>query len=219
MPATECAGDWWHYSQHENKLIVWIGDVVGHGAASALLTSAVNSAISILETGERSSISATLARLNTMIFQTTRGSQCMTMQGFEIDLISGLCRVASASHPEPFKVYRSRDHDTKKLVSLMETLPSAMLGASMGSSYTEIEFQISPGERIFLYTDGVSELRNERGDMYGGRRLIKSLDKIGALPGLGAKAFREAFLEEVASFKGEAILEDDLTFIVIQRNQ
>jgi sigma-B regulation protein RsbU (phosphoserine phosphatase) len=218
LPATECAGDWWHYSQHENRLIVWLGDVVGHGAASALLTSAVNSAVTILESGEQPSIATILSRLNLLIHQTTKGRQCMTMQVFDIDLESGRCRVSSASHPEPIKISRYKGVENEKFVSLIHTLPCAMLGLNKDASFTESEFQLQPGEKIFIFTDGVSELRNESGAMLGGRRLIKILERIGKSPEAGLRNFREDFLNEINAFRGSAILEDDLTFVTIQRN-
>ena len=48
-PAAECSGDFLHYSQHKNGLILWAGDVTGHGVGAAMISGCVRSAIALLE--------------------------------------------------------------------------------------------------------------------------------------------------------------------------
>src|SRR5690606_35511909 len=47
-PASECGGDWWHYCKVGDKLFIWIGDATGHGAPSAMVTSAAKAAATII---------------------------------------------------------------------------------------------------------------------------------------------------------------------------
>jgi sigma-B regulation protein RsbU (phosphoserine phosphatase) len=85
-----------------------------------------------------------------------------------------------------------------------------VLGVFADSAYEQGEFAVAPGDRLVLYTDGITEGRNPGGDEYGEDRLAASAL---AHRALGAEAMLAAMLSDVESFNG-GVYEDDATLIV-----
>ncbi|MEK7691993.1 MAG: SpoIIE family protein phosphatase, partial [Bdellovibrionota bacterium] len=117
VPATECAGDWWHYRQIGDQMIVVIGDVTGHGVSAALITAAAHSAFAALmeelAKTPTQAISAALIveRLNVGIFATCGGSSSMSFQASVIDLIEGKLSFINAEHRPAYIFRQSTDEN------------------------------------------------------------------------------------------------------------
>ncbi|MCB0370054.1 MAG: SpoIIE family protein phosphatase, partial [Bdellovibrionales bacterium] len=111
-PASECGGDWWHYSEIGNKVFFWIGDATGHGAPSALITSAAKSAAVIIESLDVGPGKA-MEYLNKCIYEVSKGRLMMTFFIGCFDRITGLFTYANASHETPFLMKKS-DKPLKK---------------------------------------------------------------------------------------------------------
>ena len=77
--------------------------------------------------------------------------------------------------------------------------------------YQESTVSIEAGDRLVLFTDGLSEAANDSGEEFGEERIIASLKKTG---GLGAEEIRTAILNAVDDFSG-GYLEDDATMMIV----
>jgi len=73
--------------------------------------------------------------------------------------------------------------------------------------------KLSAGDKLFLYTDGLTEARNEEGEEYGEERLCKILEESKKL---SSRELKEHLLEDIMHFVGDTPLHDDMTFIVIR---
>ena len=82
--------------------------------------------------------------------------------------------------------------------------------------WEEKEFTLKPGEKILLYTDGVTEARSPDGEEYGYERLVELLKANGSLP---SDELAHKIAEEAARFHEKDSFEDDLTVLVIERPQ
>ncbi len=88
------------------------------------------------------------------------------------------------------------------------------IGLSPISKYEEIEIDIEKDDMILIFSDGLTEARNEEGLFYGKEKLLWQIDKMRKLP---VNRFGERMIEEVDSFIGEARTHDDLSIIVLKR--
>jgi sigma-B regulation protein RsbU (phosphoserine phosphatase) len=78
----------------------------------------------------------------------------------------------------------------------------------------EASVRLARGDRLVLYTDGVSEARNPAGEFYGEEGLMAALRR--ADPGLSARELTELLRGEIQAFSGGGELEDDMTLVVVR---
>lgn len=213
-PASECGGDWWYYSEVDDKYYFWIGDATGHGAASALITSAARSAASVIEQVAPGP-GAVLQVLNRAIYDVSKGQIMMTFFVGAYDRVSRKLTYANASHEPPFLVHpKEGDIKKKDLIPLIE-VNGPRLGQNRDTEYQESEVDVGAGDFLFFYTDGVTDIRNPSGEGWGERAFVKSLTQClnGAPP---ATTAREKFTESFSEFRKSSGLVDDVTFFMVR---
>jgi sigma-B regulation protein RsbU (phosphoserine phosphatase) len=88
-----------------------------------------------------------------------------------------------------------------------------MLGIMPGEQYREKTVQLAPGDRLCLYTDGLIEARDERGETFGTDRLLDCVTRHGREP---AEKLSVQILEGQSHFRGAQPLSDDLTLVVTE---
>jgi serine phosphatase RsbU (regulator of sigma subunit) len=91
------------------------------------------------------------------------------------------------------------------------------IGLDKGEIFNKIikleSVKLSAGDKLFLYTDGLTEARNEDGEEYGEERLCKILE---SSKKSSSRELKEYLLEDIMHFVGDTPLHDDMTFIVIK---
>lgn len=213
-PASECGGDWWHYCQVGNKIFFWIGDATGHGAPSALLTSAAKSASSIIE---RLNVSPGQAMelLNRCIYDVSRGRLMMTFFIGAYDITTKELTYSNASHEAPFLIKKSDEALKKKSLIPLNEVNSPRLGQARETKYAESKVQIDPGDLVFFYTDGIPDIRNAATEAWGEREFVKcivSSNKDYPSAQDSVKRFSTSFQE----YRQGSTLVDDVTFFVVK---
>lgn len=214
-PASECGGDWWYYNKVGTKTYLWIGDATGHGVPAALVTSAARSAARILEELPDIPLDQAMSLLNKAINGTSRGKVNMTFFLGAFDEETGILKYCNASHDPPFYI-PFKDEDLKKsdILPLMDAA-GPRLGESPDSTYSMAEISFHPGDRLVLYTDGVTELRNSEGNLWGERKFIRSLlDTFNQ--GSSVEAAMQNLAVNIKEYRDQAILEDDVTYFIFQ---
>ena len=215
-PASECGGDWWYYFEHQGKVFLCIGDVTGHGAPAALITSAARSAVSMIEVRELLTPSQFLTLLNRAVFQASKGHIQMTFVVACIDPTQQVLTFSSASHDPPYLIRQSAEPIKKKdLEALMATAPGARLGQDLDSQYSEDTLDFRPGDRLFFYTDGLMDVQNPAGENWGERNMLKNI-VASANSAKSAEDFAVSMFNEAQAFRQNSALIDDVTFIVCQ---
>jgi serine phosphatase RsbU (regulator of sigma subunit) len=205
MPAAEVGGDYYDYFRlPDDRLVVVIADVAGHGLAPALLLSGVRSCLYLLEE-ELAVPVPVLERLTRMVRRTSGRRNFVTLLVAVIDRRSRTLRVASAGHP-PLLVWQPAcgvapvGH------------PAAPLGTFLGSRYREDERALAGGDILVLYTDGLIEAQNDRGEEYGEARLGRIVAS--SVHRASARGLRDSVLSDLSTFRGNAAQEDDFTLVV-----
>jgi serine phosphatase RsbU (regulator of sigma subunit) len=208
LPATEVGGDYYEYFESsDSQLCVVVGDVAGHGVASGLLLSGIRSCLHLLQ-DERPPPVEILRKLDRMVRQTTDRRMFITLLYAIVDPTRRQLTVATAGHP-PVLHYAAA---TGTISEVGQEAPP--LGTRLDARYGERTAEVSPGDVLLLYTDGVQETINQAGDLYGDRRLVERLERTATTR--SAREIREAVLSDLWNFKGDAEQLDDITLIVIR---
>lgn len=217
QPASECSGDWWHHQRIGTKTIFCIGDATGHGVPAALLTAAARSAASAIETFTELPISEMMNIFNKSIYHTANGQVMMTLFLGSYDHTTGVVTYSNASHEPPY-LLPNKENIKKKDIQLLNEASGPRLGESPETHYTEAQVQIAPGDRIMLYTDGVTELKNENDDMWGERTLIKLLLSE-SNEHMNLSHTMERISTEIANFRKDHPLQDDVTYFMFEKTK
>ncbi len=214
VPASECGGDWWHYSQVGNKVYLWIGDATGHGVPAALLTSAARAVASVIEGIDDVTPGRALSILNKAIYSTSKGEMMMTFFIACIDLDKNTMTYSNASHDPPFFLSHEVEGKPKRrdYFPLME-INNPRLGENPDSEYGDFEMDIAQGDKIVFYTDGIVDVKSPEGELWGERRFLKSLSAINSQH---VDATVTSVFQELNDFRQETPLDDDVTLIVVE---
>jgi len=178
-------GDWYDYLRLGKRLWgIALGDVCGKGMAAALLMSATRSLFRTAAEGLRSP-SEVLARLNKSLMKDLPTGRFVTLVYLVLDTERATASIASAGHPQP--LYLSRQTGVTEL----RTEKGLPLGL-MDSEYSEVELRLQSEDRVLMYTDGILEATNSKGEEFGNSRLEQALQK----PGTSAVAADAAELDQ-----------------------
>lgn len=213
VAATECGGDYWDAYYDGRRLTIFIGDATGHGAPAAIVTAVAKSCFTTLNSFFQGQMAPEklLATMNDIIYAACRGKLLMTMVVIQLDLVTGDIAVSNAGHESPMCL-RTGPKDGKRTVDVFFAR-GERLGFDPGSTYDVERGQMTPGDTLLLYTDGISEARDAGGKEFGERALKKALSAKGMIT-LGE--VKESIVQKVAEHIGEAKQEDDITFVIFR---
>lgn len=207
LPMTSVAGDFYDFIQIDDKhLGILIADVSGHGLPSALIASMLQVALAG-QVAQASEPSKVLMGLNKALSGKFT-QNFVTAAYIYLDLEKNRMRYAGAGHP-PVLQFRGSTGKTSKVLE-----NGLILGMFDQATYEVLELPLEPGDRHVLYTDGIPEAANRAAEMYGIDRLMRFMEKNHTL---GADAFADTFLEEIAQWAGrseEQGQQDDITLLL-----
>lgn len=204
-PAHAIAGDVFDYAISDDVAHIAIGDASGHDAQSALIGAAV---LSASRAGRRRAVGLgpTLDLIDTALADF--GAVALATGVFaELDIGTGVLRYVSAGHPAPL-LLRSG-----KIVKSLEGGRRILLGIP-GHTVEVGHEQLERGDWLVLYTDGVTEARNEDREFFGLDRLVDVLERAAADAKPAPETMR-TIVHSVLSHQHD-ILQDDATVVVIQ---
>ncbi len=208
MPVRTIGGDWGVVSPFsDGQLSLLVCDVSGHGISSALVANRIYSeTMSLLERGTE--LGEMLRRLNQFVLQQIR------MTGFYFTmaaarLAEGGRQMDFASGGHPPAVWVSPSGETRLLESR-----SAVLGCLEEAVTQEpIEkMELSPGDRVALYTDGLTEVFDHRGEMLGVDGLHEILRKAARKP---FAEMKQAVLDDVDAWR-HGPPTDDVSLVLVE---
>jgi len=205
-PANDVGGDLVDYiNLDENRLGLALGDVAGKGLGAALLMSKLQSTLRAIAQDYKS-LSELGERINLIFCRDSLPNKFATLVYAELTQNSGKVRLLNAGHLPPLLLKGS------KLDELSRGAPA--LGLLRTSKFEEQETEMNPGDLLVIYSDGVTEARDERDEFFGDQRL-RSI--IGRSAGISPDRVGERILAEVDDFVGEAPRSDDLSLVIVKR--
>lgn len=206
-PAKEVGGDFYNFALiDDDHLAMWIGDVSDKGVPAALFMMAANIVID-----NRTSMGGTPAKIlefvNDNICEHNSTEMFITVWLGILEISTGRLTCCNAGHEDP-AVYRKGG--TFELVKHKHNL---VLGAMPDIAYTDHEIRLGKGDKLFIYTDGVTEATNPDYKLFGIDRTLEALNR-----------YREGSPQEILEgvdvsikeFVGDGKQFDDLTMLCIE---
>ena len=204
QPARVVGGDYYDVLKFsERKIGICIGDVVGKGITAALLMANLQASFRAFAE-EGVSPGALCGKLHGVISNNVAQEKFVTFCYCTIDAEKNKLTYASAGHCPPL-LLRGRG----EAISLKEG--GTPLGILPGKEYADTEVQLEAGDRLVLYTDGLTEAMNAEDEQFGEPRLVGLGRKN---MGLGAPELLEVIRKEVSAFSGGSF-QDDFTLVVV----
>ncbi|MGH8597706.1 MAG: PP2C family protein-serine/threonine phosphatase, partial [Gammaproteobacteria bacterium] len=184
-----------------------IGDVSGHGVASALLMTAARALLHSADLDPRA-LDATLRKLNHNLANDVEAGRFMTLFILTFDLGTREITWVSAGH-EPVHCYRSKDGAQFELAG--NDIP---LGVDRNWLYSACSSRdYLAGDVFLLATDGAWEARAPSGERFGKQRLNNALRRFAHL---SASEICSEIIRVIAAFRGTAAALDDTTVVIVK---
>jgi sigma-B regulation protein RsbU (phosphoserine phosphatase) len=197
VPATSVGGDMYSFLSADAGAGVLVADVAGHGVPAALIASMVKIAVAS-QSRLADNPPALLGELDAILRRDVRRA-FVTATYLWFDMARRRVAVSNAGHPPPL-LYRDG-----AFLELGGT--GVLLGRFSDARYTTTFTDLTPGDRIVAYTDGIPEARNARDEMFGEERLKEILRE---------SATADDVLAAVRHWRGNATEDaDDLTIVIV----
>jgi serine phosphatase RsbU (regulator of sigma subunit) len=207
QPANDVGGDLVDYLQVDaERYGVALGDVAGKALPAALLMVKLQATLRALVPRVRT-LDELATAVNEILVRDGLPNRFATLVYLLLSSTSGHVRVLNAGHMPPAIVRRSAE---------VEELPgrSVALGMLPEMVFAEQGVDLSPGDVLVVYSDGVTEAMNAREDFFGEERLRAALR---ATAGQPVAAIGRRVLSDVREFVGDAPMHDDLSLVVVRR--
>lgn len=206
-PAKEVGGDMVDYLKFsEERLAVAVGDVAGKGLGAALLMAKLQSTLRALAP-DSGSLAELGSRMNAIFCRDGLPSRFATLIYLELRADAGLVRILNAGHLPPISLQSSTLHKLERVAPALGIIPVA--------TYAEQHIELHVGDLLLVYSDGLTEARNEKGEFFGDQRLLELLLD---MKGSSAEAAGAGLVAAVDRFVGEARPNDDLSLILLRRS-
>jgi phosphoserine phosphatase RsbU/P len=207
-PMSGVAGDFYGFPRVlPNSLSIILADVMGHGVAAALVASMVK--VAVFDGADNGLSPAKIVQeLNCTLCKRAPGQLASAIY-VELNREGNLAKYTAGGQPPPLLWRRSGQR--------LDALDSAglLLGVRHGEPYDDSELHFAKGDRLLIYSDGLTEAENGKGESFGDTVLpsffVLKQD-------LSAETFAEALLQSVLAWSvvgsrpGQA---DDITFVIV----
>lgn len=208
-PAGEIGGDIYDFlPMGPDKLMMYLGDVTGHGIPAGIVSSIANSLM--YGYSSQGSLKEILVEVNRVLKAKTMATMFMTLCLVSWDAKDQKLSYASAGHEQMIHY--------KAATGKADLTPSGGMALgmiddiSMITKVIDVDFQV--GDQIVLYSDGIPEAWKSKDETYGMERFQEVVAKFA---GGSAEDLKKAILKDVKEFCGGYEQMDDITIMVIKR--
>jgi len=204
--ANEVGGDLVDFMQlSENRFGVAVGDVAGKGLRAALLTAKLQATLRALAP-DFASLAELARKLNQIFCRDSLPNLFASLFYLELQSDSGAVRAVNAGHIPPLVLRGPQFEKMEK--------GGMALGLSTAATFSEQTTALQKDDILLVYSDGLTEARNEQGDFFGEVRLLDLLPQLSRLP---AEQLGNRLVTEINRFTGEARANDDLSIALLKR--
>jgi phosphoserine phosphatase RsbU/P len=212
IPAKQVSGDYFDYIKiDDTRHGVAIADVSGKGVPASLIMAMCRSVLRSKATGNTSPADV-LHQVNRLIYPDIKEDMFISMAYMVIDTGTQKLTLSRAGHDAPL-LYSAKDTGVTKV-----NPPGMALGIDSGDVFDRItvdfSVELEQDDCLILYTDGVTEALDSKGDEFGMKRMI---DCIRASASEGAAGIIKRLRDDLREFTGTCPQNDDITLIVIRK--
>lgn len=209
VPMNQIGGDFYDFLQfHDKKISLFMADVTGHGVSAALLSFMVSGLFKTFAV-EHFPPKFVLKRLNDALYNKMPENKYATAFYGVYDIAARSLTYASAGHPPGYIIRSARE------IIALSGSSGFPLGIFTGEAadYEEHTIPLVPGDKLFLYTDGIVEIQNTEQEMFGWSRLEQCLQE-------NAHLLPEELLamthDKVLAFSRQTEFDDDITLCAME---
>jgi len=209
-PANELGGDYYDYIPLPGRrLAVVVADVSGKGIPASLLMARLSADVRYCLASEPSPAEA-VAQVNRVFFAAGWEDRFVTLVLAVLDPLCHSLTLVDAGHPPAYL-----NRAGKVIEAVDEANTSLPLGVMADAKYVQVSHSLDPGDRLVLYTDGISEAMNEKNELYGFQRLFEQV----AVPCTSVAAHGRSILGNVKEFVGKRSQSDDMCLVCLGREK
>lgn len=207
IPAKHVGGDFYDFFMvDDTHLALVIADVSGKGVPGALFM-AISKVLIKTSVQAGRGPAETLKRVNNQLLEGNNTGLFVTVWLAVIDITTGKGVAANAGHMHPVLKRKGGEYE------LIKYRHSPAVATIEGIPFKEHEFELGPGDTLFVYTDGVTEATNTEEELFGEDRMIEALN---ANTDEGAAGMLPAVKEAIDVFVGDAPQFDDITMLIFE---
>jgi phosphoserine phosphatase RsbU/P len=207
IPAHVVGGDYYDFiAVPDGRMVICLGDASGKGMSAALLMSSLQAMVRA-QLLDHCSPHECLRRTNYLLFISTASNKFATLFFGLLDPVQHTFSYANAGHEPPILIRKE---------SAVAELPMGELGLGIRkeTTYSEKQIQLSPGEVVVIFSDGITEAMNDQAEEFGHDRL-RQLLLVHADD--SAQQLKDHIVREVCAFSGQKNQHDDMTLVVLKR--
>ena len=210
QPAHDIGGDYYDlFSLQGERWGIAIGDVSGNGIGAALLMASLQGSLRAQVLHPHSDLSALMADVNQLVHASSPTHFFASLFYAEYQPATRVLRYVNAGHNPPI-VLRPR-HGRCEIFRL--NAGGTPVGISADAEFTTATFQLQVGDVLVGYTDGITEVQNHQGELWG----VKAFEKLLISCGCGEpQGIVERILDGAAGFAGGQPQRDDMTLVVLK---
>lgn len=190
------------------KLLFLLADVSGKGMGAALLASNILAGYRMLRTMADFDCAQATARVSAHLAETNRGGDFATVFLALLDPSTNTFEFVNAGHNPPILIKRDGSHQHLESTGIP-------IGLFAGLEWTKSTITLEPGDRIWVFTDGIPEAHDIDANQYSDERLEEFLMNCQAT---SLPDSTKNLIADVSKFVGEAPRSDDITLLAIQRD-
>ncbi|MBT4500069.1 MAG: SpoIIE family protein phosphatase [Gemmatimonadetes bacterium] len=209
ITAEKVGGDFFQYFDlPQGGLAFSLVDVTGH-AMEAAIPAVLFSGLLESQMERNSNLEEIFERLNYSACRLMKGYTHVCFAMAQLDPVTYTLRLSNGACPFPFH-YRAATNEVVEL----EGDDAYPLGVSLDTTYSSVEIQLEPGDRVVFCSDGVMETASSNGEIFGFERTAELICR-GCEEGLSATALLERIVEATDTFTENAPATDDRTCVII----
>ncbi len=206
--AKEVGGDFYDYFTLDEKRVCFlIADVSGKGIPAALFMMTVKTMIQDYARAFPKSTSDIFTEVNKRICESSKSGMFATAWIGIIDTTTMTLQYTNAGHNYPL-LARAGEH-----YEILKKKHGLFLAGMDDTVYKMDEIPLNQGDRLFLYTDGLTEAHNVNAELYGTERLTASLE---SLEGTFVMDDMEKIVADIEAFAGQTPQFDDMTMVMVE---
>lgn len=206
-PAKEVGGDFYDFFLvDDDHLAVVVADVSGKGVPAALFMVIAKTLIKN-HAQNRETPAEVFTHTNAQLCEGNDAGLFVTAWMAVLEISTGKLTYVNAGHNPPLLQRAGGSYEWLK------SRPGFVLAGMEGMRYRENKMELNPGDRLFLYTDGVTEATDANKELYGDDRLQAALDRQGNVP---VRQLLTGIKESIDAFVGDAEQFDDITMLGLE---
>ncbi len=208
-PARSVGGDFYDFFMiGEDRVAMVIADVSDKGVPASLFMVVSKTLVGNRLKDNPDDIAAALARANKQLYENNKELMFVTVFAGIYSLKDGTLSYVNAGHEDPV-IYRKAENK----YSFIFEEHDLFMGVDPDIDFTERKIKLDKGDKLFLYTDGITEAMDTADNLYGVEGLLDELNKDTSL---GGEEVIDALWNEISKFQSGKNQSDDVTMLLFE---